>query len=86
MYAEERQQIILERARVKGRVDVTALADEFSAYIATSYPRVVHVTLCCFLSGRNVMAWLSHGAAATRGSGNLALSGRLRPLGRACTG
>lgn len=30
MYAEERQQVILERARTRGRVDVTALADEFS--------------------------------------------------------
>jgi DeoR family fructose operon transcriptional repressor len=29
MYAEERQQVILERARVKGRVDVAALAEEF---------------------------------------------------------
>ncbi len=30
MYAEERQQVILERARTRGRVDVTTLADEFS--------------------------------------------------------
>lgn len=30
MYAEERQQVILERARSRGRVDVTALADEFT--------------------------------------------------------
>ncbi|GAB3880860.1 DeoR/GlpR family DNA-binding transcription regulator [Kibdelosporangium lantanae] len=29
MYAEERQQVILERARAKGRVDVAALAEEF---------------------------------------------------------
>jgi DeoR family fructose operon transcriptional repressor len=30
VYAEERQQVILERARTRGRVDVTALADEFT--------------------------------------------------------
>ena len=30
MYAEERQQVILERTRSQGRVYVTALADEFS--------------------------------------------------------
>jgi DeoR family fructose operon transcriptional repressor len=35
MYAEERQQIILERARAKGRVDVTALADEFTVTTET---------------------------------------------------
>src|SRR5262249_4844351 len=29
MYAEERQQVILERARARGRVDVAALAEEF---------------------------------------------------------
>jgi DeoR family fructose operon transcriptional repressor len=35
MYAEERQQIILERARAKGRVDVAALADEFAVTTET---------------------------------------------------
>jgi DeoR family fructose operon transcriptional repressor len=35
MYAEERQQIILERARAKGRVDVTTLADEFTVTTET---------------------------------------------------
>ncbi|MDT7725745.1 MAG: DeoR family transcriptional regulator, fructose operon transcriptional repressor [Actinomycetota bacterium] len=35
MYAEERQQIVLERARKKGRVDVTALAEEFTVTTET---------------------------------------------------
>jgi DeoR family fructose operon transcriptional repressor len=35
MYAEERQQVILERARSKGRVDVTALAEEFTVTTET---------------------------------------------------
>ncbi|HEX2131891.1 MAG TPA: DeoR/GlpR family DNA-binding transcription regulator [Actinophytocola sp.] len=35
MYAEERQQVILERARARGRVDVTALADEFAVTTET---------------------------------------------------
>src|SRR5215813_5336076 len=35
MYPEERQQVILERARNKGRVDVTALADEFEVTTET---------------------------------------------------
>src|ERR1041384_6686327 len=35
MYAEERQQVILERARAKGRVDVAALADEFEVTTET---------------------------------------------------
>ncbi|GAB3498983.1 DeoR/GlpR family DNA-binding transcription regulator [Amycolatopsis cihanbeyliensis] len=35
MYAEERQQVILERARAHGRVDVTALADEFTVTTET---------------------------------------------------
>lgn len=35
MYAEERQQAILERARTRGRVDVTALAEEFSVTTET---------------------------------------------------
>jgi DeoR family fructose operon transcriptional repressor len=35
MYAEERQQIVLERARKKGRVDVTALAEEFAVTTET---------------------------------------------------
>src|ERR1043165_3791635 len=35
MYAEERQQVILERARVKGRVDVAALAEEFDVTTET---------------------------------------------------
>jgi DeoR family transcriptional regulator, fructose operon transcriptional repressor len=35
MYAEERQQVILERARARGRVDVTALADEFTVTTET---------------------------------------------------
>ncbi|WP_216216662.1 DeoR/GlpR family DNA-binding transcription regulator [Amycolatopsis aidingensis] len=35
MYAEERQQVILERARANGRVDVTALADEFTVTTET---------------------------------------------------
>lgn len=35
MYAEERQQVILERARAKGRVDVAALAEEFDVTTET---------------------------------------------------
>ncbi|WP_028852355.1 DeoR/GlpR family DNA-binding transcription regulator [Thermocrispum municipale] len=35
MYAEERQQLILERARSQGRVDVTALAQEFDVTTET---------------------------------------------------
>ena len=35
MYAEERQQVILERARSKGRVDVTALAESFAVTAET---------------------------------------------------
>ncbi|OLF16207.1 DeoR/GlpR family DNA-binding transcription regulator [Actinophytocola xanthii] len=35
MYAEERQQVILDRARLRGRVDVTALADEFAVTTET---------------------------------------------------
>lgn len=35
MYAEERQQVILERARAQGRVDVTALADQFAVTTET---------------------------------------------------
>jgi DeoR family fructose operon transcriptional repressor len=35
MYAEERQQLILGRARSKGRVDVAALADEFEVTTET---------------------------------------------------
>lgn len=35
MYAEERQQVILERARTEGRVDVTALAEEFAVTTET---------------------------------------------------
>ncbi|PXY22864.1 DeoR/GlpR family DNA-binding transcription regulator [Prauserella muralis] len=35
MYAEERQQAILERARARGRVDVTALAEEYSVTTET---------------------------------------------------
>ncbi|RZQ59903.1 DeoR/GlpR family DNA-binding transcription regulator [Amycolatopsis suaedae] len=35
MYAEERQQVILERARAKGRVDVAALADDFAVTTET---------------------------------------------------
>jgi DeoR family fructose operon transcriptional repressor len=35
MYAEERQQVILERARARGRVDVTALADDFAVTTET---------------------------------------------------
>jgi DeoR family transcriptional regulator, fructose operon transcriptional repressor len=35
VYAEERQQVILERARARGRVDVTALADEFAVTTET---------------------------------------------------
>jgi len=35
MYAEERQQLILERARSYGRVDVTALAQEFNVTTET---------------------------------------------------
>ncbi|MEJ2855082.1 MULTISPECIES: DeoR/GlpR family DNA-binding transcription regulator [unclassified Saccharothrix] len=35
MYAEERQQVILDRARAKGRVDVAALAEEFAVTTET---------------------------------------------------
>jgi DeoR family transcriptional regulator, fructose operon transcriptional repressor len=35
VYAEERQQVILDRARLRGRVDVTALADEFAVTTET---------------------------------------------------
>ncbi|MFC7613959.1 DeoR/GlpR family DNA-binding transcription regulator [Actinokineospora soli] len=35
MYAEERQQVILDRARARGRVDVAALADEFAVTTET---------------------------------------------------
>lgn len=35
MYAEERQQVILDRARTRGRVDVTTLADEFAVTTET---------------------------------------------------
>ncbi|WP_367138974.1 DeoR/GlpR family DNA-binding transcription regulator [Saccharothrix sp. HUAS TT1] len=35
MYAEERQQVILDRARAKGRVDVAALAEEFTVTTET---------------------------------------------------
>ncbi len=35
MYAEERQQVILERARAKGRVDVAALAESFAVTAET---------------------------------------------------
>ncbi|TDV47982.1 DeoR/GlpR family DNA-binding transcription regulator [Actinophytocola oryzae] len=35
MYAEERQQVILERARTEGRVDVAALAEEFAVTTET---------------------------------------------------
>jgi DeoR family fructose operon transcriptional repressor len=35
VYAEERQQVILERARTRGRVDVAALADEFAVTTET---------------------------------------------------
>jgi DeoR family transcriptional regulator, fructose operon transcriptional repressor len=35
MYAEERQQVILERARTEGRVDVAALAEEFTVTTET---------------------------------------------------
>jgi DeoR family transcriptional regulator, fructose operon transcriptional repressor len=35
MYAEERQQVILERVRTKGRVDVAALAEDFAVTTET---------------------------------------------------
>ncbi|MFT7837830.1 DeoR/GlpR family DNA-binding transcription regulator [Saccharothrix sp. BKS2] len=35
MYAEERQQVILDRARARGRVDVAALAEEFAVTTET---------------------------------------------------
>lgn len=35
MYAQERQQLILDRARLNGRVDVAALADEFTVTMET---------------------------------------------------
>lgn len=35
MYAEERQQMILERARTRGRVDVAELAGEFTVTTET---------------------------------------------------
>jgi DeoR family fructose operon transcriptional repressor len=35
MYAEERQQVILERARAQGRVDVATLAEEFAVTTET---------------------------------------------------
>jgi DeoR family fructose operon transcriptional repressor len=35
MYAEERHQLIVERARRDGRVDVTALASEFDVATET---------------------------------------------------
>lgn len=35
MYAEERKQVILERARARGRVDVAALAEEFDVTTET---------------------------------------------------
>lgn len=35
MYAEERQQVILEHARAKGRVDVAALAEDFAVTTET---------------------------------------------------
>ena len=35
VYAEERQQVILDRARARGRVDVAALADEFAVTTET---------------------------------------------------
>lgn len=35
MYAEERQKVILERARRDGRVDVTGLASEFDVTYET---------------------------------------------------